>query len=155
MRNIADASVETLVTIVIEELLLSQDTPAGSFSKVCLHQPQASKKVIYMLLDYLSRIFLNTLDLEVTQANQVVSAVAGLIDSVVQDDQGRKMHLVNWCCSPSGAGLGDGIGIRRAVVAVLAKDRELLATVLEKSLNQFGDQLYIKHTAILQQEGEY
>lgn len=112
-----------------------------------------SKKVLYILLEYLSRKFLNTLDLEDTQPNQVVSAVAGLINAVVQDDQGRKTHLVNWCCSPSGAGLGDGIGIRRAVVAVLAKDKEMLTLALEKSLNQFGDQLYIKHTAILQQEG--
>ena len=54
-----------------------------------------------------------------------------------------------------GAGVGDGIGIRRAVVAVLAKDKEAITTVLEKSVNQFGDQLYIKHTAVLQQEGKH
>lgn len=143
------------MTIVIDQLLLSQDVPAALFSKVCLHQPQASKKVIYTLLEYLSQKFLNGLELEDTKPNENISAVAGIISTVVQTDPGRRTHLLNWCCSPSGAGLGDGIGIRRAVVAVLANDKETITSVFEKSLNQFGDQLYIKHTAILQQEGEH
>ncbi len=36
---------------------------------------------------------------------------------------------------------------------MLADDKEAITTVLEKSIGQFGDQLYIKHTPILQQEG--
>jgi telomere length regulation protein len=110
--------------------------------------------VIYILLEYLSRQFLSRLELEDTKPHKNISAVAGIIDGVVQNDQGRKTHLLNWCCSPSGAGLGDGVGIRRAVVAVLAKDRDMITSLLEKSLNQFGDKLYIKHTAVLQQEGK-
>jgi len=48
-----------------------------------------------------------------------------------------------------------GIEIRRAMVAVVAQNTESLAQVLEKAINQFGDQLYIKHTPMLQQEGTY
>jgi telomere length regulation protein len=141
--------------VLIDELLLSPDVSPVLFSKVCLHQPQTSKKVIYTLLEYLSRTFLSALDLDDTKSNDKVSAAAGVIDGVIQNDTGRRSHLLNWSCSSSGAGVGDGIGIRRAVVAVLAKDKEAITTVLEKSVNQFGDQLYIKHTAVLQQEGKH
>lgn len=65
----------------------------------------------------------------------------------------QKEHLISWLTGTSGAGLGDGIAIRRTVVVVLSKDKAAIETVLEKSLQNFGDQLYIKHTPTLQQEG--
>lgn len=107
-----------------------------------------------MLLACLSQKFLNHLELQDVAPNETVSAAAGIINDVVQNDQTRVSHLVTWCCSTSGAGLGHSIGIRRAVVALLAKDKETITLILEKSVNQFGDQLYIKHTAIMQQQGE-
>lgn len=145
---------DTIVTFLIDHLLLAQGVRRDLFAQVCLHQPQASKKVINLLLGYLSRKFLNHLELREAVPNETVSAVAGVIDDVVQNDHTRVSHLVNWCCSTSGAGLGDSIGIRRAVLALLARDKETITLVLEKSINQFGDQLYIKHSAIMQQQGE-
>lgn len=62
---------------------------------------------------------------------------------------------MEWLTGSSEAGLGEGVGIRRAAVAVVSQDREDLVTVFEKSLSQFGDQLYIKHSPMLQQEGEF
>ncbi|KAG6219582.1 hypothetical protein E4U50_000026 [Claviceps purpurea] len=143
---------DTIVTFLIDHLLLAQGVRRDLFAQVCLHQPQASKKVINLLLGYLSRKFLNHLELREAVPNETVSAVAGVIDDVVQNDHTRVSHLVNWCCSTSGAGLGDSIGIRRAVLALLARDKETITLVLEKSINQFGDQLYIKHSAIMQQQ---
>lgn len=139
--------------VATDELLLAQDIERAAFARTCLQQSQASKKVIQLLLQYLSGRFLNGLTLDNITSNATVSAVAGILADVIQNDQTRKNHLITWCCSPSGAGLGDGVGVRRAVVSVLAEDREAITSVLEKSLAQFGDQLYIKHTAILQQEG--
>lgn len=66
----------------------------------------------------------------------------------------HKEHLVSWLTSSSGAGLGDGIAIRRAVVVVLSREKTDIETVLDKSLQQFGDQLYIKHTPTIQQDGK-
>lgn len=60
---------------------------------------------------------------------------------------------MEWLTGSSGAGLGEGVGIRRAAVAVIAQNKDDLVMVLEKSLGQFGDQLYIKHSPMLQQEG--
>jgi hypothetical protein len=83
----------------------------------------------------------------------VVSSVATLINQIVDESVPHKDHLISWLTESSGAGLGDGIAIRRAVVAVLSRDKTDIQTVLDKSLQQFGDQLYIKHTPTLQQDG--
>ncbi|POR30874.1 DNA replication checkpoint protein tel2 [Tolypocladium paradoxum] len=143
---------ESLVKTLIDELLLSKGGWQDAFSKVCLHRSQGSKKIMQILLDFVSQRFLNNLSLDDSRPNATVSAVAGIIDAAVSGDEIRGTHLVNWCTTSSGAGLGDGVGIRRAVVAVLAKDKETITAVLEKSLAQFGDRLYIKHAAMLQQE---
>lgn len=141
------------MTTVIDGLLLSQASQPLLFARVCLDKSQVSRKVLFILLGYLSRSFLQDLGPRSSGPDGRISAAAGLLDAILQKDQARIAHVVSWCCSPSGAGLGDGVGIRRAVVAALASDREAITSVLEKSLNQFGDELYIKHSAIMQQEG--
>lgn len=88
-----------------------------------------------------------------SEEQRKVSAAAGIIKSLVANETKYLSHLVTWLTSANGAGLGDTIGIRRAVLAVLSSDRDSIATVFEKSLNQFGDYLYIRHTPVLQQEG--
>ncbi|KAF4587724.1 DNA replication checkpoint protein tel2 [Ophiocordyceps camponoti-floridani] len=138
----------SLVNIMVDELLLSPSRKPCAFRRICFHRPHLTKKLMDLLLKHLSQRFLSSPD----PADATVAAVAGVIDSVVADDDVRRAHLFNWCTASSGAGLGDAIGIRRCVVAVLAKNKETISTVLEKSLSQFGDELYIKHAAILQQE---
>ncbi|KAG5953213.1 hypothetical protein E4U53_006340 [Claviceps sorghi] len=151
-RSLSLGYSETIVTFCINELLLSPDVQRHTFSKICLHQPQLSKKVLNMLLGCLAQRFLDHLELQHGTPNETVSAVAAIINDAVQNDQTRVAHLVSWCCGTSGAGLGHAVGIRRAVVALLAEQKETIMLVLEKSLHQFGDQLYIKHTAIMQQQ---
>ncbi|ETS87273.1 hypothetical protein PFICI_01101 [Pestalotiopsis fici W106-1] len=87
-----------------------------------------------------------------TEDYPMIWAAAGVLKSVIGTSQVRKGYLIAWLTDASGAGLGDDCGIRRAAVAALANDKEAITTVLERSLNQFGDQLYIKHSPILQQE---
>ncbi|PHH92338.1 hypothetical protein CDD83_7826 [Cordyceps sp. RAO-2017] len=141
-----------LVGTVIDGLLLARDGQPDAFGRLCLRRPPLAKKVIDMLLDRLSQRYLNSLQLDDAGPDATVAAVAGIIDTVAAGDEARKSHLVNWCTASSGAGLGDGVGIRRAVIAALARDKETVATVLERSLAQFGDQLYITHAPMLQQE---
>lgn len=90
---------------------------------------------------------------ESDETKPLVSAVAGALNSIVSMDQNLRRHLVEWLTSSSGAGLGEGVGIRRAVLAVVSQQKDDIVAVLEKSLSQFGDQLYIKHSPVLQQEG--
>ena len=124
-----------------------------TFANIAFQTPQSSKKLLHILLQHLSENFLNRLNPEDTSSSATVSAAAEAIRLVVGGDEIRKSRLINWCTSSSGAGLGDDIGIRRAVLAVLSEDRDAITTVLEKSLSQFGDELYIRHAAMLQQDG--
>lgn len=153
MLGADDLSLETLIKVVIDSLLLTKKNPSSIFIQVAFSQPRNSKKILNILLHYLSERFLTHITLDDVSQNETVSAIATIIQRVAMDDEARKNLLINWCASSSGAGLGAGIGIRRAVLAALAQDREAVTTVLAKSLAQFGDELYIKHAAMLQQNG--
>ena len=52
-----------------------------------------------------------------------------------------------------GAGIGEPISIRRAAIAAVSHSKYDMEAILEKSMQQFGDQLYIKHTPSMQQDG--
>ncbi|SCO79437.1 related to TEL2 Protein involved in controlling telomere length and position effect [Fusarium oxysporum] len=143
---------ETLIKIAIDGLLLSKRNSISTFIQLALSQHRTSKKVFHILLQHLSQKYLNRLSLEDTHPDDKVSAVARLLMEVALNDETRRDVLINWCASSSGAGVGDGVGIRRAVVAALAQDREAITAVLEKSIAQFGDELYIRHSAMLQQD---
>jgi telomere length regulation protein len=153
---LADAHVtETLIKIAIDELLLSKRNSISTFTQLALSQNRTSKKVFHILLQHLSQKYLDRLNLEDATPDDKVSAVAGLLKEVALNDETRRDMLINWCASSSGAGVGDGVGIRRAVVAALAQDRDAITTVLERSIAQFGDELYIRHSAMLQQDGKF
>lgn len=130
------------------------------FTKLLAKLPSFEQRnVLFSILKTISTEYLSSLT--TTEDNpqwwrsdaSVVSAAAALIKLVVDSEESRKNHLISWLTSSSGAGIGDGIAIRRAAVTSLATERADLETVLEKSLQQFGDQLYIRHTPTLQQEG--
>jgi len=104
--------------------------------------------------DYLSATVTSTDDAHWWHADRErVSAAARLVNILISGDDPRKSQLVTWLTGSSEAGLGDGIAIRRATVAALSENADDLESVLDKSLKQFGDQLYIRHTPTLQQEG--
>lgn len=141
-----------LVKLLIDELLLRSGSNPATFIRVCFQQPATFKKIMQILLEYLAQKFLGSVTVQDASQNKTVCSVAGVINALIKDDPTRRSFLVSWCTASSGAGLGDGVGIRRAVLAALAIDNDAITSVLEKSLSQFGDQLYIKHAAILQQE---
>ncbi|KAK1970670.1 telomere length regulation protein [Colletotrichum sublineola] len=143
-----------LMNQLIGDMLLGPGESFNSFCKVFGQLSQLEqKRVIFASLKYFSEVFLNKLDdAEALGPNVTISAVAGVIEKMVSNDESRKAHLVSWLTSSTGAGLGDGVGIRRAVLSALAQDKECAALVFEKSLHQFGDQLYIKHSPMMQQQ---
>lgn len=140
---------------VLTRLLLAQGADNERFGSLLGNLPRSERrKVLFSVLktfaeDHLNR--LGTCDAE--GSREMVSAVAGAISSIINHDPDRLAYLVEWLTGSSGAGLGDSIGIRRAVVAVVSQDRDSIVSVLEKSIAQFGDQLYVKHSPMLQQEG--
>lgn len=83
----------------------------------------------------------------------LVSAAAGYLNCIIAGKDTRKAQLINWLTNLSGAGIGEPIGIRRAAIALFSHSKYSMEDILEKSLKQFGDPLYIKHCPTLQQEG--
>jgi hypothetical protein len=111
------------------------------------------RKVLVMILKILGSRMPFTQE-ESVEDYPLIWAAAGIINSVIGSSQARKSHLIAWLTDATGAGLGEGCGIRRAAIAAISEDKDAIVAVLEKSLNQFGDQLYIAHSPILQQEGK-
>lgn len=112
------------------------------------------RTLLFSILKIIAGIHLNSPnDSNLSEEQVIISAAAGILRLFVADDTKYLSYLVTWLTSATGAGLGDAIGIRRAVLAVISSDRDAMATVFEKSLSQFGDYLYIRHTPVLQQEG--
>ena len=145
---------------IVSALCLGRKEYATEFLSLLNVLPSSEQRnVIYTVLKLLSKEHLSATVLSEDSARWwqadagKISAAAGLISLTVANEEQRKGQLINWLTSSSGAGSGDGIAIRRAVIVSLARDNTDIETVLDKSLQQFGDQLYIKHTPTLQQEG--
>ena len=144
--------VQLLLADIVDESQEAQHVSAlfGSLANT------EQRTLLFSILKIIADVYLNPLGGNNPSAHQtIISAAAGIIKLLVADDTKHLSSLVTWLTSANGAGLGDTIGIRRAVLTVISSDRDTMAAVFEKSLNQFGDYLYIRHTPILQQEGMY
>ncbi|KAI1474999.1 telomere length regulation protein-domain-containing protein [Daldinia eschscholtzii] len=145
---------ENLINTLITSLLLQNAENHETFEKLLSSLPSfEQRKVLNLILKLLSDKYLNSLnETNVTEDTPIIQAAAGVLKTITGNDETRKNHLLNWLTSGSGAGIGEGYGIRRAAVAVFSEDKEFMVTILEKSLSQFGDKLYIKHAPLLQQD---
>ncbi|RYP90114.1 hypothetical protein DL770_003736 [Monosporascus sp. CRB-9-2] len=145
---------DNLAKKLFADLLLGDTNSSSAFTKLFGHfPPLEQRKMLSVILKFLADMCLNALDTsEKTEDYPIIWAATGALKILVGDDEVRKGHLVSWLTGNPGAGIGEGCAIRRAAIAVLAEDKEAITTVLEKSISQFGDPLYIKHTPILQQE---
>jgi telomere length regulation protein len=82
-----------------------------------------------------------------------VSAGAAYLNTIINGNASRKDLLLSWMTGLPGAGIGEPISIRRAAIAAVSNSKYDLEAILEKCMQQFGDQLYIKHTPSMQQDG--
>lgn len=155
----ANLAIDSIVQEVTSGLILQQEEFLVQFKEILNSSPTYEQRII--LASALRMISKRHLTLVPPVENEhwwksdasLVSAAAALILIMIENSSARRNSLISWLSSSSGAGSGDSVGIRRATVAALSQVKDDLETVLEKSIAQFGDQLYIKHTPILQQEG--
>lgn len=151
---------DTVVKELLESLVLRDTKYETHFQKLlCNLSYIEQRNVIHSILKLLSTDYLSTSITTEDNADwwqsdaTIVSAAASLITLLITQADNRKAHLISWLTSSSGAGVGEGIAIRRAAVAALAASKSDIESVLDRSLSQFGDKLYIKHAPTLQQEG--
>jgi len=118
------------------------------------------RNLLFSIFTVVAKDFLSSETITVADAHwwisnrETVAATAKLIAILVAKEESRRNHVISWLTSSSGAGVGDGVALRRAVITALATDKNDLETVFERSLQQFGDQLYVKHVPSMQQEGK-
>jgi hypothetical protein len=84
----------------------------------------------------------------------MVGAAAAYLKLIIGGSDDRKEYVMTWLNSLSGAGVGEPLGIRRAVLSVFSNSKHDMETIFESSLRQFGDQLYIRHAPTIHQEGK-
>ena len=113
------------------------------------------KKILFGVLKYAVETYFTTFSDSTAVDANTVSAVAGLIKRVTDSSAVLHEQLVSWLLTNLAVGLMNSISIRRAVVAIVAENPKTLTEILEKSISEFGDQLFIKHAPIIQQEGTY
>lgn len=97
---------------------------------------------------------------DLLQTPEIVAASACLLESILCN-QSMKDHLIAWL-SDSAMNSAESFAIRRVAMSALAGtaigtnistlDEDPLQSVLESNWKAFGDQLFIKHTPIIQQE---
>ncbi|KKA27530.1 hypothetical protein TD95_001806 [Thielaviopsis punctulata] len=138
---------------IFESLLLSSEENSPLFVELLGNLPTADQKRMFdALLNHLAISRLSEIPDTETQLNPKISAAAGLIRRMSASSPCYVDFLVTWLTSATGAGLGSGLAIRRAVIGALGYDREAISQVLNMSIEQFGDKLYMSHAPILQQE---
>jgi telomere length regulation protein len=151
-----------IVDTIIKEILntvLGSDEDRTNFRSILDSLPSYDQRtVLDGTLRALSKQYLTTSSATDTTEwwkddSSSISAAAAYLKFIISDDETRKSQLVTWLTSSLGAGVGESIGIRRAAVATFSDSKSDLETILEKSLQQFGDQLYIRHSPSIQQEG--
>ncbi|KAK0632304.1 telomere length regulation protein-domain-containing protein [Immersiella caudata] len=145
---------EIAIRKMLSGLLLIRRARSQHLDSLLDNLPQTEqRKVLFSTMKMLSTDYLDRLgNCDSAESQALISAVAGAVNSFVSASKVRRDHLVEWLVGSSGAGLGEGIGIRRAALAVVSQEKESTIAALERSISQFGDQLYIKHSPMLQQE---
>lgn len=143
----------------MRELLLHQSAKLEVLPRL-IEQIQGNEERNFLLSaftvigkDFLSSEITTAADSTWWKADQeIVSAAAKLIDVICGQIEFRRSKAIAWLTGISGAGIGQSVALRRAVMTSIATEKHDVETVFEKSLQQFGDQLYIKHVPSLQQE---
>ena len=150
--TLRDSVISTFVTdLVLSDSLARDDVLAGIMEQLPVYE---QKKMLNGILKFAADTYFSSISTgpETVDAG-VVSAVAGLVDKVIVTSTSLRSQLVSWLLTSPGVGLPNGIAIRRAAVAAVSNDQSALSDILDKSMAEFGDQLFIKHSPMMQQEG--
>ncbi|KAL1914049.1 telomere binding protein [Sporothrix stenoceras] len=145
---------DTVISSLVSDLILSggessQGILSGLLEQLPTHE---QKKILFGILKYAAETHFTSAPDTATIDSKTVSAVAGLVKRVADSSAVLQEQLTSWLLTNPAVGLMNGIGIRRAVVAVVAETPKSLTEILEKSISEFGDKLFIKHSPIIQQE---
>ncbi|KAK7531064.1 telomere length regulation protein-domain-containing protein [Phyllosticta citricarpa] len=87
--------------------------------------------------------------METEKEKKALSGASALIAVLISSNDSMKDALVNWLSSENCV---SSFLSRRAALAALQNDEDRMVKVMERTMEQFGDELFIKHTPMIQQE---
>lgn len=85
------------------------------------------------------------------QPSQKVGAAAALIHGIVVESSLLLDQLVAWLSDPALAS-AEPVATQRAALSALSANADCMQTVMEATLKLFGENLFIKHAPVVQQE---
>ncbi|KAF2146871.1 uncharacterized protein K452DRAFT_242030 [Aplosporella prunicola CBS 121167] len=139
--------------------VLSQFLTAGSNSMQTLLtllvklRAHEQRQFLLSTLDFISKKFLNVNSSQTEDLRNTPGTMTGCIAFLVQIVSGSdvlKESLVSWLTGIAGA--TGSPALRRVAISAIQNDEARIVKAMERSMEQFGDELYIKHAPILQQE---
>ncbi|KAF2750653.1 hypothetical protein M011DRAFT_516990 [Sporormia fimetaria CBS 119925] len=144
-----------IVASIVERAVKNQSV--GALKEVLIKLKKfEQQKYMTALLTYIPRGYfgstISAKDKSSLQPSSMVSGTARLLHDLVSENDVLEEFLVTVLVRGKTLALDNTLQARRSIIAVLAKDDEKLHTLLEQSLQLFGDKFYIAHTPILHQE---
>lgn len=119
--------------------------------------PHEQRQFLNSTISYISKQCLGlipeTKDELVLKPSGTISGAARFINDLISENGFLKDHIVSSLTSSAGSDMDGSLAVRRSVIAAISKDQERIQNLMERSIKLFGDQLYIRHTPTLQQEG--
>jgi telomere length regulation protein len=114
----------------------------------------AQRRYLDHTLRWLAGIESRTPGSDFTQSGQVAeaAAIAALLQSISNDNDVFKQHLSSVLSDPSQVSSLSLLSIRASIAALNATCPDDLDSLVERCLKVFGDQMFVRHSPILQQE---
>jgi telomere length regulation protein len=141
-------TIENIIKELIGSLLLQPQQHFDRFQRLLASLADFEQRnVVQVALKLIPREYLSSIvvydDSDWWRSDmEAVSATATLINAILCDQYSRKATVISWLTSASGAGVGEGIAVRRATIAALGTKKADVEVIFDKSLKQFGDPLY-------------
>ncbi|KAF3389275.1 DNA replication checkpoint protein tel2 [Penicillium rolfsii] len=139
---------DQLVREIVSGLLFEQLSPA-QFGLLVDHlrQPEQVALLEAIFRDLQKKYFSDDLSAPFKQSdpfNNTIAGVAALCKVIIGDRPFLKDQIMSWLSKSQGGSI-QTIGLRRALLAIYNDSTDMLKSLLARSLEQFGDKLFIKH----------
>lgn len=165
--------VDNIIENAFSSLLAGDDSGLNNYRALIQHLTANEQNNVFLSLIRILSRRLGRLDGAPLGPNMpetnLVAGAAALLFRLSNGSADLRGVLIRWLTGTAASCVGQGISVYRAVIASLAHDErklyvllsdpntdvrvESIKEVFSRTLSQFGDPLYIKHTPIVQQEG--
>ncbi|TID17367.1 Telomere length regulation protein [Venturia nashicola] len=110
------------------------------------------KKLVQSLHAYEQKSFLRSVLRSVSKISPKIAGFAAVLHSFLSHNEILLGYLVELVTNLESSPLIGTDLVRRIVLACIATDEDRMSVVMEKSMEQFGDQMFVKHAPMVQQE---